>query len=318
MLGDNIQNIIQNYKGISDFDDFFEKIKNDLADNYLSVLVTLSLFANPIPEDLLNTISQDHNTNEQCQDNTSTSIVEIIQTLENKLLIKSERSKNENGAMIFSLSGVIKTAIENEKNRNPGKYKAIYDRWINYYNDFSYKNAESQSLKSEIKNIERVLAYCEEKKLWDNYYILSQNMSNYYLQNDYRTGKDSILYKRYFAAQNVSKKIPKRRLAIFYSLLDYCHYTYVHAYIIASGNMENKDKYYKSGLLDSINQDFSILERLYKKYRLFIPKQKKLVFYKTKVLNIFFTGKSKGATAAYKKWESLVFQTAAFEINQKE
>ncbi len=141
----------------------FGEFLKDLDENSLIVLVTLSLFSNPIPKDTLFEISGLKDVSE---------LTKTLGKLKKKLLIKVEDS--ESNDVLYSLLNKIKIAIEDEKQNHPEKYEQIISNWADYYIEIS--KDEKNELNSETGNIIRVWNYCEEVGRWDDVRVLEKRI----------------------------------------------------------------------------------------------------------------------------------------------
>ena len=156
----------------------FEKILKDLDDDCIFVLVTLSLFPNPISEERLFEISG-------IAENSRLS--KSLDILKSKLLIKMHKTENSK-IELYSLRNKIKHAIENEKQINAAKYEAIFDRWIQFYIDITkslnitYANYEKiYKQQPELSYIGSVLAFCEESGRFKDFCTLYENFGYKYV-----------------------------------------------------------------------------------------------------------------------------------------
>ena len=141
----------------------FEQFLNDLDDDSRLVLVTLSLFSNPISTDIICGVSGIKD---------SSKILEILSALKSKVLIKMETTGN--GTIIASLRNKIKFAIEKEKQHST-KYENIMNNWVKYYIDFTASKNENE-LKMDIVNIGWVLEFCDENDRFNEFSAISKNL----------------------------------------------------------------------------------------------------------------------------------------------
>lgn len=126
----------------------FGTILSDLDDDCLNVLVTLSLFSNEISKTKLGKISGLDKTGK---------LFETLGTLRSKILIK--RRTLQNNLQLYSLPNKLRTAVEEEKIRNPQKYAEIYNNWIEHYKEIV--SSSEDDLQMEMEDFGLVLDYCD-------------------------------------------------------------------------------------------------------------------------------------------------------------
>ena len=126
----------------------FGTILSDLDADCLNVLVTLSLFSNEISKTKLGKISGLDKTGK---------LFETLGTLRSKKLIK--RRTLQNNLQLYSLPNKLRTAVEEEKIRNPQKYAEIYNNWIEHYKEIV--SSSEDDLQMEMEDFGLVLDYCD-------------------------------------------------------------------------------------------------------------------------------------------------------------
>lgn len=157
---------------------------------------------------------------------------EILEKLLEKINIWNFQKKiNQYNRFVFivdeekkycSLEKNVKKILEDERNKNPEKYKHLIETWILFYKEFTEKLGKGfddfsslEIIDNEFDNISDVLDYCYKEKLWSYYYDISNQIKYYcYLKN-----KDIVEYhiKRIIAAKELNDKYK-----IFDSICYFC------------------------------------------------------------------------------------------------
>ena len=254
----NYNNVI--YKDYHSFERLLINTIESLNDNSLYILMTLTLFSEPIKKELLSEIST-------VKDNTS-EFLDAINDCADRVFIRFSDP-------YYSIKEPIRKVMEElELEKNKNKYKTIIENWIRYFESITEKifqchiddYEKMDELRDDISNIKRVLEYCYKNEKFEDYYTLSQNTRYYfYIKGESGEGENSTHYRRSVAARKINQ--PKDE---FNSLLYYCY---------ASCKAEMS--------LDHVNNCFSRLDELLREHEDSIDLIKKIKYDYTKALYYF-------------------------------
>lgn len=201
-----------------------ERSFEDLADNDRCLLAALSLFAAPVPLNVLSPVSGLGGIDSDGNLQEDSVLAKSISKCRDLYLLDSDCS---NGRATFSLS-MMQPIMDSELKKNRSRYENIIERWLNHYiqltndmglcyNDFFKLNLLDTD--RDIDNIRALLDFCDREQRWQEFYTVSENTRYYfYTRGISGQGKNSIHYRRAYAAQILGRPVDE-----FTSLLYHCN-----------------------------------------------------------------------------------------------
>jgi len=210
------------------FQAVFEKTISTLTDNCVILLVTLSLFATPISSKVIQLVSGIDGVEEDSSVKAGSDLEISILRCHNLYMIERYL---KNGTVCFFVPAVLRPILDRMLKERESYFLSITERWIDYYRSYTeeigfcfddfnrMEKLDSDSNAPEIENIIRVLKFCEVMERWEDFYEISENTKYFfYTRGISGEGKESIHYKRAYAAQRLGRGADE-----FNSLLYHCN-----------------------------------------------------------------------------------------------
>lgn len=188
-----------------------EKSISMLSDNNMCLLIALSLFVVPVTLQELSKVSGLSGIDQTGNLIDGSPLAASILQCHNLYLVNQYYSQN---TIKYSLYFMVRAIMQVKSPKYDALRREIVERWIAYYIDFSKQIGfcfdnfnrleilDSDSNAREIENIKTVLSYCEQHKLWKEFYIISENTKYFfYTRGISGYGDNSIHFHRSLAAQ---------------------------------------------------------------------------------------------------------------------